>query len=259
LGYVLSITAGKPFEPTLLMDRRSVKTLVFFLSCFLGLCLPAWSQKKTNKRTFTENLPNYDNRRIRFGFTIGAGQTIYSRRYADVFLASRDSVVGITPKWSPSFPFLGVMASFKLSDHFYLRTMVAYQFYQRQLDYRFLRGKDNIQINEASYLELPVMLKYKSLRRGNVGMYMVLGIKPGLAVNTRKQEQLEGIKVGKNDFSIEYGFGFDLYYSYFKLSPEIRFSHGLSNQLSNENNVFNRNLRRLSTHNVGIYLNFDGY
>ncbi|MBC8112182.1 MAG: PorT family protein, partial [Verrucomicrobia bacterium] len=77
----------------------------------------------------------------------------------------------------------------------------------------------------------------------------------------KNQVSTEGALTTENiDFSVEYGFGFDLYYAFFKLSPELRFSHGVSNLLiADSGNIYNRNLSRLTTHNVSFILYFDGY
>jgi hypothetical protein len=56
--------------------------------------------------------------------------------------------------------------------------------------------------------------------------------------------------------SVDYGFGFDLFYEYFKLSPELRFSHGITNMLVKDPNVYSKALDRLSSHTVSFYLYF---
>jgi hypothetical protein len=60
------------------------------------------------------------------------------------------------------------------------------------------------------------------------------------------------------DLALEMGLGFDLYFRYFKFSPEIRFSHGMMN-LHQEGYSDNRmagaisDIRRKS---ITVYLNF---
>ena len=49
--------------------------------------------------------------------------------------------------------------------------------------------------------------------------------------------------------------GLDLFYPLFKLAPELRFSHGLSNLLVPHNDVFSNSLQSMSTNSVTLYIN----
>jgi hypothetical protein len=85
---------------------------------------------------------------------------------------------------------------------------------------------------------------------------MIGGVNPALRVSGKKDEGEEKLLINNTNFSVEYGFGVDLYYPLFKFSPEIRFSHGLVNLLSPVNNVYSRGLQSVTAHSVTLYLLF---
>ena len=66
------------------------------------------------------------------------------------------------------------------------------------------------------------------------------------------------LAVKSSNLAVEYGFGIDMYYPLFKLSPEIRISHGIRNM--KKPNVYNKYtvpLDRVVTHSVTLYLMFE--
>ena len=93
---------------------------------------------------------------------------------------------------------------------------------------------------------------------GNVRMYVVGGLTPGF--EARNKGDLESatsrIEIQKGNVSFDSGIGFDLYFPLFKLSPEIRFSKGLSNVLAGGNSIFSDPIKRINTNTIGVYFIF---
>jgi hypothetical protein len=109
-------------------------------------------------------------------------------------------------------------------------------------------------------MDFPLLLKYKSVRRGNYRMYLIGGISPSVRVGGKKDLNTEGDKltIDDTDLSMEFGFGLDVYYPFFKFSPEIRFSRGLLNNLNSETNFYNKGIDRLTTNSISLFLYFEG-
>jgi len=102
-----------------------------------------------------------------------------------------------------------------------------------------------------------LLFKLKSERRANTRMYFLVGGKYSIASGLRKKDKKpDELRTINNDLSIEYGFGFDIYYEYFKFSPEIRFSHGLFQSYANDPNPYANALKQLNTHTVTISFHF---
>ena len=108
-------------------------------------------------------------------------------------------------------------------------------------------------------VELPLLLKFKAKRRSNARMYLVGGIKPGIDLGSGKSDENpdRGLAVEKFDLALEYGFGVDMFYPFFKFAPEIRFSHGLVNQHKPTQSQYSRLLQKQTNHNISLILFFE--
>lgn len=210
-------------------------------------------------RQVKQNNPNYDQRKLSYGFLIGIHSTEYQIRYADRFATPAfDSITAVIPAWSNGFS-LGAILNYRLADFFDVRVTPDFAFYEHRLTYVYVKDPSKEQLVETVMVELPILLKYKSERRGNVRMYMIGGVKPAVEASGKRQitnTTSRGIDIKGNNLSIEAGFGFDLYYPLFKFSPEIRFSKGILNVLDNTENPFSAPLRRINTNTITIYFLF---
>jgi len=113
-------------------------------------------------------------------------------------------------------------------------------------------------VTETTMVEFPVLVKFKSERRGNVRMYMIGGVKPSIEASGKKElENVSSqVEIKGANLALDVGFGFDFYYPLFKFSPELRFSRGMVNILDNTTNVYGQPLQRLSTNTITLYLLF---
>jgi hypothetical protein len=153
---------------------------------------------------------------------------------------------------------MGLSANVGLTNHFDLRFTPAVSLYSRELHNSYASTAEVQKLRrESTWIELPLLLKYKSKRRVNSRMYMIAGATLGLETNVRRKKMSIGNELHANgtDFSIDYGFGFEQFFEFFKLAPELRFSHGLVNLLPS--NAPSTGLKRLTSHSVTLYLNFE--
>lgn len=211
------------------------------------------------RRWVNQNNPNYDDRKLSYGFLIGLHTTAYKIKYADQFVTqSFDSVYSIEPGWSPGFS-LGFIVNYRITDLLDFRVTPKVAFYEHTLRYRYTDETPTEEhLVETTMVELPLLLKYKSERRGNIRMYMIGGLKPALEASGKKDREKASSALGitGTNLSLEAGFGFDLYYPLFKFSPEIRFSRGIVNILENTTNRYGQPLQRVNTNTVTLYLLF---
>lgn len=211
------------------------------------------------RRWVNQNNPNYDDRKLSYGFLIGLHTTAYKIKYADQFVTqSFDSVYSVEPGWSPGFS-LGFIVNYRITDLLDFRVTPKVAFYEHTLRYRYTDETPTEEhLVETTMVELPLLLKYKSERRGNIRMYMIGGLKPALEASGKKDREKASSALGitGTNLSLEAGFGFDLYYPLFKFSPEIRFSRGIVNILENTTNRYGQPLQRVNTNTVTLYLLF---
>lgn len=206
-----------------------------------------------------KNNPNYDESRvISYGFLIGLHTTAYQVKYSDLFVApALDTLHSVEPEWKPGFS-LGFIVNYRLHEFVDFRMMPTVGFYEHALTYRFTNGQSVNQLVETTMVEFPLLIKYKSMRRGNIRMYMTGGVRPGIEASGKKEIEnvTNSLEVAAFNLSLEAGLGFDLYFPLFKLSPEIRFSRGISNILDNTDNSFGKPLKQVATNTIHIYFLF---
>ena len=113
----------------------------------------------------------------------------------------------------------------------------------------------------ATFLESPILLKYKSKRRKNHRMFLIAGLKPTLEIGAKNKDEAgkDILDLKSFDISLEIGFGSDLFFQLFKLSPEIRYSRGLRNMLRKKNlNQYNLPIDKIVVHNISFFFTFEG-
>jgi hypothetical protein len=220
--------------------------------------LCAFQTEAQKKRWVEKNNPNYDNRKLTYGFLIGIHSSTFQIKYSDKFVTpALDTLASVNPSWSSGFS-LGFIVNYRLADLLDIRLTPEVAFYENKLRYQFTNETYVDETVENTVVEFPILLKYKSERRGNIRMYMVGGVKPGFEASGKKNiDQTKPVlEIKETHLNLEAGFGFDLYYPLFKFSPEIRFSRGLVNMLDNTANEFGQPLQRVNTNTVTIYLLF---
>ena len=206
------------------------------------------------------NLPNYDSKWLHYGFYLGIETFQYRLRYSDLFITPEmDSVISINPAQTYGPVNIGFVVNFKLAEFLNLRLLPKFGINERKIEYTYNNSRET-QILEAVTMSFPVLLKYKSVRRGNYRMYLVGGINPSIRVGGKKDtnKEIEKLLIKDSDLSIEFGFGLDIYYPFFKFSPEIRFSRGIVNNLSSETNFYSKGIDRLTTNSISLFLYFEG-
>ncbi len=198
---------------------------------------------------------SYDNQKITYGFSIGLHTSSYQVKYSNRFVSPKlDSVTQVQPIFSPGFS-LGFLANYRISDFFDFRIMPKAGFYVHKLNYYFTNRPMQSQTVETTLLEFPLLIKYKSVRRGNVRMYMIGGITPAFEASGKNDigNSVAGLSIQKHNLSLDAGMGFDFYFPLFKLSQEIRFSRGISNMLGSQYTVYQAPLSRLNTNTISVY------
>lgn len=223
----------------------------FFSLLFLSVCVffkvhaqdPRWT-----------NLPYYDDKMLHYGFTLGANISGYKSQISSSY--PTDTVKSVQPIYTPGFS-LGFIVNLRLHDHFDLRLLPTVGFYSRSIVYDFNNSSET-QTLESTFMEFPLLVKYKSMRRDNARMYVIGGLKAAIEAGAKKNQRKEtDLRTNGFDLCLDLGVGMDIYCPLFKFSPELRFSHGLLNVLSNDPNIYSSSLSRLSSNTISLYLNFE--
>lgn len=203
---------------------------------------------------------NYDDQWIHYGFLIGIHSSKYVVNYSDAYVSSElDTLHSVVPGNLGGFK-VGFLSNMKITPYLDFRGSITVGFYENDLLYRMTDGSSIRELKDATMVEIPLLLKYKSARRGNVAMYMLAGVNPSIeaAGSTDERDVTQKLELKNWNMAIDLGVGFDLYYPFFKFSPEVRYSYGLRNMLTDEVNDFSRPLDKLTTQNLSIIFTFEG-
>ncbi len=209
------------------------------------------------------NDPLYDlNQKIHFGFSvIGTYGKMKFTRSENFFNVGNDTIDKIT---TANFPGLGVggIMNIHLNEFWDLRSMIVVQVMsQRNLTYHYKSGATKTALLQSTYLEIPLLIKYKSERHKNFRCYVIggLGYRYNFTSDASTERSLSKPIVGQNPSTIHYdvGFGLDLYYPYFKFSPEIKLSNNIGSSLVKDNYPFTQTLGGLYPRLIEFSLHFE--
>ena len=110
-------------------------------------------------------------------------------------------------------------------------------------------------------MSFPLQVRLKSDRINNFRVYTLAGIKYDfdLASNAGARNSENIVKVKKSDFGVETGIGFQFFFKYFILSPEIKFSYGLSNMHSRDESLkYSNVIDKMHSRMILFSLHFEG-
>jgi len=224
-----------------------------YIIFFLFIVNVAYSQPEKSL-----NNPTYDNQIYHFGFTLGMSNTKFHIDYTDFFIDERD-FEQILSKYSPGFN-VGIIMDVKINKNTNIRLTPSFNFTDQKI-YFINNNIANIQPKSnhgVSNFELPLYIKYRSDRINNGRAYILLGGNFMLDMNsTSSLNQIQSLEFKKTNYSIDIGFGIDIYFAYFKFSPEIKYSYGIKNMLMTQENNYNYPINRLTTRGLLISLTFE--
>lgn len=134
---------------------------------------------------------------------------------------------------------VGVVSSLRLNRSFNLRFIPGIAFGQRNLS--FIK-QDGVTREEpvpvkSTFIELPLLFKYRAVRDGNARPYLLLGM------NTRydlARSKSEDILLKPLDVYLEFGAGCDFYLMFFRFGVEARFSIGMNDMLERNRDTNNK-------------------
>lgn len=247
---------------------------IFYIFIFLSVGFTSMAQK-----ILLKNLTTFDEKRIHFGFTLGINYTDLNFTHYKTLsdnpnfqpeivngkqLTGAESIRADIPTLTPGFT-VGMVTNLRLSDSFDLRFLPGMSFGERKLAYNIPIQDINSGIVEyysikSTFLDFPLLLKYKSKRMNNQRPYLIAGGAYRIDISKTGQEDLVRLKPFSASF--EAGMGWDAYLQFFRLSTELKFSLGLDNVLDNgpketQPQVYTNAFSRLSSNMFILSFHFE--
>lgn len=177
---------------------------------------------------------------------------------------NKPSLYSISSPVSPGFG-LGFVSNFRLGKNADIRFTPALAFSDRLIDYEYQSPDDFTQQKvQSTLVDFPLGIKIKSDRRKNFRAYFLTGAKYSVdIVSKKKTNDIDKIwteKFVKNTRNIlwyEAGIGLDLYFEFFKLSPEIKLAHSIQSVLKPEDHPYSGPVDKLFLRNLQFSLYFE--
>jgi len=142
------------------------------------------------------------------------------------------------PELIPGFS-VAIISSLRLHQYFELRFLPGMSFGERRLVYNIPIFDDNSEAPygtgdpyfsiKSTFLDFPLLIKYKSNRINNQKPYLVAGGSYRIDISKTGKEDL--VRMQRGSFHAELGVGWDTYFQFFRFSTEFKVSLGLNNIL----------------------------
>ena len=216
-----------------------------------------------------QNLPQLDRKRLHFGFTIGTNIMDFTIDKADNFFNTNQVNRIYAIENTPSAGFLlGPVSNLRLNDFFDLRLLINLSFGQRNLAYLNVDStatspvlSKHLMKLSSTYIEFPLLLKYKAMRLNNVSPYLLTGINPRIDLASQKginESEKPKIKLSRYDLAYEIGAGIDFYLPYFRFSTELKYSVGMLNALVRDGTQYTSSIKKMNSRIWMISFHFEG-
>ena len=233
------------------------KIVVFFL------LLSIHANAQLGKSLFTKdpiiNLENFDKQRVYWGYFLGFSSFDFKTDFKTN--ASPDKLIDV--KGHSGFN-VGLVGVLRLHEYVELRFEPGLYYASRTITYsQFSNDRDGVREVKATYIDFPLILKFSSLRTGNVRPYLLGGLSStlNLSSNSKSKDgnELQKFRVKAWTPNYTLGFGVDLYFEYFKFSPSIRGVFGLKDELirdADPNSPWTGNIQSMRTRAVLVNFTF---
>lgn len=178
----------------------------------------------------------YDEKLLHFGFSLGFNTMDFKITPSQEYLM-QDSIYPEVSILNPGIN-IQIVTDLRPARNMDIRFLPGVSFGQRVV--RYYKGMElynDKQRLESSFLEFPLLLKYKGERLNNVRPYVIGGLNYRYDLAAKKEfddEKPIYIRIKRPDLYYEVGTGLDFYLTYFKLSIELKMSNGFRDIIVNE-------------------------
>jgi hypothetical protein len=233
------------------------KVIIFLILISAGTSL--WSQQQPGRGNY--NFMNKQGKPYYFGLTLAFHSSNYNIFRSKNF-NQQEQILSVESVTGPGYN-VNVVSNLKIGRYFDFRLLPGFSFTERNIRYKDLSlpsQTNNIKI-ESVFTEVPFHVRFKSEPYNDMRIYVLGGIKYSfdIASKARRTEQDRILKISPTDFSVEAGFGFQFFFPYFILSPELKFTQGINNILIfNERIIQSNILENVLSRTFTLSFHFEG-
>ncbi|NLA23910.1 MAG: PorT family protein [Bacteroidales bacterium] len=224
---------------------------------FLLIAISLFAQRRR-----PENLPKLDSQVAHFGYSLGLNSMGFTIRPSADF-SLMDTVWAIETGHYIGFN-INIIANLRLAEYLDLRFMPGLMFGQRDMEYK-LRENDKFRRHtmmiESTFLDFPLLLKYKSMRWNNFRPYLIGGgsYRVDLAAQRKVDpSEFPKIRLKPMDLYYEIGVGTDFFLEYFMFGIELKGSFGIFNLVKYDHSEITQAYSRLNSKMIVLSFHFEG-
>lgn len=201
------------------------------------LCLSLLPPAAHAQKRKIQNRPYIDQRRFHYGFSVGLNLQDYELENTNFVTEDGELWYADVASYTPGFS-VGVLGELYLNKYLALRLLPTLHFGSKDIVFRNYNAPEEAEQTErqqvkSTYISLPLDLKFSAPRFNNYRPYMMVGVNPMYDLSTKKGERL---RFKPMNLFLEFGFGCDYYFPFFKFIPELKFCFGLSNIINRDKN-----------------------
>jgi hypothetical protein len=235
---------------------KKIAVILFLFS--LTLANAQWNKHLFSKDPII-NLENFQKQKLYFGFYLGLNGYDFKIDY-------KDDVSDVLVKRTTGFN-VGLVADLRLQEYINLRFEPGLYYTKRDMYYPSSyfsstpTASDQLREVNSTYIHFPLLVKFSSLRTGNVRPYLLGGgsLTLNLSSNSKAlDDNAEGrFRVKSWIPNYELGFGIDIFSEYFIFSPSIRGVFGINDELIRDkdpNSPWTSNIESIKSR--AIFINF---
>lgn len=210
-------------------------------------------------RSRIPNLPNVDKAPLTWGYYFGLNSLDYNFDYKN---SNREVQI------EKQFGFnVGLVGNLRISEFISIRTEPGLVYTQRDLMYepdpRFDQESDLIREVPATYIYLPLMVRFNARRLNNFRPHISAGIATAANLSSNEDNPDDNFagqfRTKSSPLFYELGIGVDLYLYYFKFTPTLKAVFATTNELvpdNRDNSPWTGNINSIQTRGVFINLTF---
>jgi len=232
-----------------------MKKIIIYIFILTGVCAQAQFATNMFGKDPIVNLENFDKQRVHWGYFLGFNS--YDFKFEYINTPETDIQVKSVTGFN-----VGLVGNLRLFEYLDLRFEPGLYYAQRDLSYSHsTEESEYLRPVKSTYIHFPLLLKFSSLRTGNLRPYLLGGYSRSLNLSSNEQAQEDNsnevfrMKRWTNNY--ELGFGIDFYFEYFKFSPSIRGVFGLEDELirdNDPNSPYTGNVGAMRTR--AVFINF---
>jgi len=190
---------------------------------FFAILLMVYVHGAFGQKSKPMNLTTFDYMKAHLGYSVGINWMGFTTVPAEGDILSVKQHPGIN---------INLVTNIRLAKYLDLRILPGIQFGQRDLYITDVTTLEKWDAKiESVYIDLPILVKYRSQRVNNYAPYLIAGINPRFDLTGGEIEDWKPAQRLVKAFDIfpEIGVGVDFYLANVKMATELKFSVGMRN------------------------------